>query len=112
MRCQSEPTSTEINIPLTGRYTFRRSLRGRLLLRVEENVRTIWPWSRSEYRRRWRDATIMDLAAPEMRMMMDLRARTQFVSPRYFPGTELTALAEPVEEAKLNDAPTPAYSIA
>lgn len=112
MRAHSEPPSSEINIPLTGRFTFRRSITGKLLLRVEENVRTIWPWARSEYRRRWRDARLMDLAAPELRMMMDLRAQTQFITPRYFPAAELTAVAETVEEARLNDSPTPRLSMA
>lgn len=81
-------SAKEIAIPLTGRFSFRRSWRGKLVLRVEENFISAWPWSRGERRQRWRDATLMDLAAPEMRALMDLRARPQYIAQRYFDGSE------------------------
>ena len=61
---------------LTGRFTLRRSWSGKIVLQVEEDVRRVWPFSRwSPTRRRWRDATLMDLAQPEMRPLMDLRSK-------------------------------------
>ncbi len=61
---------------LTGRFDFRRTWTGRIMLRVEEEVPALW--SRSGERpmkKRWRNATLMDLTTPEMRMLMDLRMR-------------------------------------
>jgi hypothetical protein len=66
---------------LTGRFTFRRSFWGRIVLQVEEEVKAFWPQSRrSPFRRRWRDATLMDLAAPELRPLIDLRYKPQFMA--------------------------------
>jgi hypothetical protein len=66
---------------LTGRFMFRRSFWGRILLLVEEEVRTIWPMSRhAPFRKRWRPATLMDLAAPELRALIDLRYKPQFMA--------------------------------
>lgn len=66
---------------LTGRFTFRRSFWGKILLVVEEEVPAIWPMSRrTPYRKRWRPATLMDLAAPELRMLIDLRYKPQFMA--------------------------------
>jgi hypothetical protein len=66
---------------LTGRFTFRRSLGGRIILQVEEEVRTLWPFSRrTPFKKRWRDATLMDLAAPELRALIDLRYKPQFMA--------------------------------
>ncbi len=66
---------------LTGRFDFRKTLTGKIVLRVEEEVPAFW--SRSGERpmkRRWRDATLMDLTGPELRMLMDLRFRPQFMA--------------------------------
>ena len=53
-------------MPLTGRFNFRRSLTGRVVLQVEED-KPLW-WSRNgKTRRRFRDANVMDLANPGMR---------------------------------------------
>jgi hypothetical protein len=66
---------------LTGRFTFRRSFWGKILLVVEEEVRTVWPMSRrTPFRKRWRPATLMDLAAPELRALIDLRYKPQFMA--------------------------------
>lgn len=68
-------------MPLTGRFTFHRSWTGKVVLQVEEEVKSVWPMSRSKpYRRRWRKAKLMDLAAPELRALMDLRHKPQFVA--------------------------------
>lgn len=66
---------------LTGRFTFRRSFGGRIILQVEDETRTVWPFSRrTPFKKRWRDATLMDLAAPELRTLIDLRYKPQFMA--------------------------------
>ena len=66
---------------LTGRLDFRRKWTGKLVLRVEEEVRAFWSRSgEHKVKRRWRDATLMDLAAPELRPLMDLRMRPQYMA--------------------------------
>src|SRR3712207_5351413 len=66
---------------LTGRFTFRRTLTGKIVLQLEEEVKAFWPMSRtSPYRKRWRNATLMDLAAPELRPLMDMRYRPNFMA--------------------------------
>ena len=62
---------------LTGRFTFRRSFWGRIVLQVEEEKRSFWGRSKP-FRKSWRDATLMDLAAPELRALIDLRYKPQF----------------------------------
>jgi hypothetical protein len=57
---------------LTGKYQFRKSLWGKIVLRVEEEVKPLWSKS-GALKQRWRDATLMDLAAPEMRPLIDMR---------------------------------------
>ena len=55
-------------MPLTGRFTFRRSIGGRIILQVEEEYRSMWSLSRNRpLKKRWRDANLMDLAAPEVK---------------------------------------------
>ena len=59
---------------LTGKFKFRKKLWGKLVLQVEEEVKPFWSRSKpGTLKRRWRDATLMDLAAPEMRDLIDLR---------------------------------------
>ena len=61
-------------MPLTGKFAFRRTMLGKIVLRVEEEVKVPWPFSRKgTHRVRWRDANLMDLAEPEMRVIMDMR---------------------------------------
>ncbi len=63
-------------MPLTGKFKHRKALWGRIVLQVEEEVKPFWSRSKPEVlKRRWRDATLMDLAAPEMRTLIDLRFR-------------------------------------
>ena len=63
---------------LTGKFRFRKSLWGRIVLQVEEEVQPFWRGSKPRAtKRRWRDATLMDLAAPDMRPLIDMRFRAQ-----------------------------------
>jgi hypothetical protein len=67
-------------MPLTGRFNFRRTPTGRIVLQVEED-KPLW-WSRKgRTRRRFRDANVLDLANPEMRALIDLRNKPQYVPP-------------------------------
>jgi hypothetical protein len=66
-------------MPLTGRFNLRRTMGGKIVLQVEEEVRRLWPLSRKQLtKKRWRDATVMDLAQPELRSLMDLRYKPGF----------------------------------
>jgi len=86
---------------LTGRFTFRRTFRGKIVLQVEEEVRPIWRfWQRDAKRRRWRDASLMDLAAVELRPLMDLRSRPRFDWERLYQPRQ----KEPRTTAKANTA--------
>jgi hypothetical protein len=61
-------------MPLTGKFSFRRSLTGKVILTVEEEVKGIWPLARKgATRRRWRDASLWDLTNPEVRVLLELR---------------------------------------
>ena len=61
---------------LTGKFKFRKTLWGKIVLQIEEEVKPFWSRSTPEaLQRRWRDTTLMDLAAPEMRTLIDLRLR-------------------------------------
>ena len=55
---------------VTGQFEFRKTLWGKLVLRVEEEVKPFW---QSKPKQRWRDATPMDLAAPELRHLIDTK---------------------------------------
>lgn len=76
---------------LTGRFNLRKTLTGRIVLQVEEEVPGFWGrmTGNPKLRRRWRDANVLDLAAPELRALVDLRFR-----PRYMPGA-----SEPAQES-------------
>ena len=72
-------------MPLTGRFTFRCTMSGKIVLQVEEEVKRLWPFSRwHPTKRRWRDATLMDLAQPELRPIMDLRYKPGFAWARIY----------------------------
>jgi hypothetical protein len=59
---------------LTGKFKFRKSLWGKIIHEMEEEVKPFWSRSKPGLvKRRWRDATLMDLAAPEMRHLIDMR---------------------------------------
>jgi hypothetical protein len=54
---------------LTGKFKFRKTLWGKIVLQIEEEVKPFWSKS-GALKRRWRDATLMDRAAPEMRPLI------------------------------------------
>src|SRR5829696_7112733 len=92
-RTHEEISEEEAEMSLTGRYAFRRSLTGKIVLKVEEEVKLPWPLSRTaKSRRRWRDARLLDLAEAELRTLMDLRNRPQLVPHSAY----VTALAHAV----------------
>jgi hypothetical protein len=64
---------------LTGRFDFRKTLSGKLVLLVEEDVAVHFQGLRKRStKRRWRRANVMDLAAPEMRPLIDLRSKPNY----------------------------------
>jgi hypothetical protein len=59
---------------LTGKFDLRKTFWGKVVLQVEEEVKPLWRRSvPGPAKKRWRDATLMDLAAPEMRTLIDMR---------------------------------------
>lgn len=67
---------------LTGRFNFRKTLTGKIVLQLEEDVKAFWPASRKRpTRRRWRDANVLDLARPELRALIDLRTKPAYHRP-------------------------------
>lgn len=65
-------------MPLTGRFGFRKSLLGKIVLQVEDEAPAAWPFSLSgRLHRRWRDARYMDLVRPEIRGLINLRDYVQ-----------------------------------
>ena len=71
----------EANVALTGRFNFRKTLRGKVVLQLEEDVKAAWPRKRTK--RRWRDANLMDLARPELRPLIDLRSKPNYHAASY-----------------------------
>src|ERR671915_487212 len=63
---------------LLGTVDFRKSWFGGLSLLVEEEVTRRFS---GKVKRRWRRATLMDLAQPELRILIDMRSHP-YVSPR------------------------------
>lgn len=88
---------------LTGRFNLRKSFSGRIILQVEEEVKSAWSLlsRQPKFRRRWRDAKAMDLAAAELRALMDLRNRPQFVTQAFEP-TQIVRPATRTEGAILS----------
>ncbi len=79
---------------LTGRSALKRTFTGKVILQVEEDVEAVWPMSRKRpYRRRWRNATLMDLTSVALRPLMDLQHRPPSL------GVEV-ASARPLSEEK------------
>lgn len=71
---------------LTGRFNFRKTLTGKIILQVEEETKSVLRFfGKKPSRRRWRDATTLDMAAPELRALIDLRQKPQFVPSSYGP---------------------------
>ncbi len=81
---------------LTGRFNLRKSFSGRIILQVEEEVRSAWGIfsKQPKFRRRWRDATSMDLPATELRALMDLRNRPRSFSQAFEP-TQIVRQTDP-----------------
>jgi len=75
---------------VTGRFNFRRTWTGKILLQVEEERRALLG---KGFRKRWRDAKVLDLAAPALRRLIDLRLRPQYGADAPAPAAEP---AEPV----------------
>lgn len=61
---------------LTGRFNFRKTWRGKLTLELEELVSSRWGGEKH----RWRSAKLIDLAEPEMRALIDLRFKPQYMA--------------------------------
>lgn len=68
---------------LTGRFWFRRTWTGKLVLLVEEE-RGRWFRRRRGHTLRWRDARLLDLAETPLRTLMTLERtyRMEFADPR------------------------------
>jgi hypothetical protein len=70
---------------LTGRFDFQKTFRGKIMLRVEEEVPALLSLSgERKMKRRWRNATLMDLTTPEMRLLMDARFTPSYTA-RHIP---------------------------
>ncbi len=59
---------------LIGTINFRKGSFGGIILLVEEEVKSRFG---GKVKRRWRRATLMDLAQPELRALIDMRSRPQ-----------------------------------
>ena len=62
---------------LTGRFNFRRTWTGKIVLQVEDERRSMFG---KGFRKRWRDANVLDLAAPALRRLIDLRLKPQYAA--------------------------------
>jgi hypothetical protein len=69
---------------LTGRFDFRRTMTGQLRLWVEYDANGFWDFltRKKTHCRHWRKANIMDLAAPELRHLIDVRFTSSPAMPR------------------------------
>jgi len=94
---------------LTGRFNLRKSFSGRIILQVEEEVKSAWGlFSRKpKFRTRWRDAKAMDLPATELRALMDLRNRPRFFSQAFEP-TQIVRPASRQADSTVSTLSTPA----
>jgi methionine aminopeptidase len=86
---------------LTGRFSLRKSFSGRIILQVEEEVKSAWGLfsSKPKFRRRWRDAKAMDLSATELRALMDLRNRPRSFSQAFEPTQIVRPASRPADGA-------------
>ena len=75
---------------LTGRFNFRRTWTGKIVLQVEEERRSLLS---KALRKHWRDAGVLDLAAPALRRLIDMRLR-----PAYAVEPATAAAAAPAPE--------------
>jgi hypothetical protein len=81
---------------LTGRFNFRRTWTGKIVLQVEDERRSMFG---KGFRKRWRDANVLDLAAPALRRLIDLRLKPQYVAeaPAGVAPTAVDGMAAPIE---------------
>jgi len=92
---------------LTGRFNFRKTLTGKIILQVEEDRKSMFRlFGKRPCHRRWRDATTMDLAAPELRALIDLRQKPQFM-----PQSFVSPLGTPVSSTPVAHDEAPAASV-
>ncbi len=86
---------------LTGRFNLRKTFSGRIILQVEEEVKSAWSlFSRQpKFRKRWRDAKAMDLPATELRALMDLRNRPRYAVQAFEPTQIVRPSSRPSEPA-------------
>jgi hypothetical protein len=67
---------------LTGRFDFRKTFSGKLVLLLEEEVNVLWSrFRKRSTRRRWRRAKVLDLASPALRPLIDLRLKPNYRGP-------------------------------
>ena len=81
---------------LTGKFKFRKTLWGKIVLQIEDEVKPLWSKS-GALKRRWRDATLMDLADPQMRTLIDMRFKPHLRSYSSFAPEAATTHREPHE---------------
>jgi hypothetical protein len=81
---------------LTGRFNFRRTWTGKIVLQVEDERRSMFG---KGFRKRWRDANVLDLAAPALRRLIDLRLKPQYVAeaPAAASPATVDGMAAPIE---------------
>jgi hypothetical protein len=98
----------ESGMGLTGKFKFRKALWGKIVLQIEEEVKPFWSHSKAEaLKRRWRDTTLMDLAAPEMRTLIDMRFRPHLRSQGSVVSKATTAHREQHEVDRVVEAQAP-----
>lgn len=65
---------------ITGRFNFRKTFTGKLVLQVETERRSWWPFARTASPGHvWRDATPKDLTATELQHLLNLRRNPGFM---------------------------------
>jgi hypothetical protein len=89
-------------MPLTGRFGFRKSLTGKIVLQVEEERLVSALFLRGRYRQRWRDARFMDLVHPELRGLISFKDHVQAR-----PNANFAAPAMALERRRAEPMPTP-----
>ena len=81
---------------LTGRFNFRRTWTGKIVLQGEDERRSMFG---KGFRKRWRDANVLDLAAPALRRLIDLRLKPQYApeAPAGVAPAAVDGMAAPIE---------------
>jgi hypothetical protein len=83
---------------LTGKFRFRKTLWGKIVLQIEEEVKPFWS-KPGALKPRWRNATLMDLAAPELRPLIDMRFKPHLWA-RSSPGLEAASVPHERDEVQ------------